>query len=113
MPYCHKCGTQAPPEAVYCNVCGTKLVQTAREEFSVSGDDVIKKVKQLIHEGNVTRIIVKNEKGDVLFVMPATVGVVGAILAPWMAALGVIASLATRCTIVVERVGDGKGQPQG
>lgn len=112
MPYCHKCGTQAPPDAVYCNACGARLVHTTREEFSVSGDDVIKKVKQLIHEGNVTRIIVKNEKGDVLFVMPATVGVVGAILAPWMAALGVIASLATRCTIVVERVGVGGEKPQ-
>jgi len=47
--------------------------------------------------------VVKDEKGRVLFEMPATVGVVGVILAPWLAALGVIAALATRCTLVVER----------
>lgn len=113
MPYCHRCGVQVPEDAVYCNACGTRLVRTTREEFSVSGDDVIRKVKELIREGNVTRIIVKNEKGDILFVMPATVGVVGALLAPWMAALGVIASLATRCTVVVERVDDDEKKVRG
>jgi len=77
--------------------------KTWREEFSVSAEDLIKKIKELIHEGNVTRIIVKNEEGKTLLEIPATVGVIGAILAPWMAALGVIAALATRCTIVVER----------
>ena len=73
------------------------------EEFSVSSDDLIEKVKQLIHEGNITRIMIKDERGKTLFEMPATVGVVGAILAPWLVALGAIAALATRCTIVVER----------
>jgi len=77
--------------------------KTVREEFSVSAEDLIKRVKELIHEGNITRIIVKNEEGKTLLEIPATVGVIGAILAPWMAALGVIAALATRCTIVVER----------
>ncbi len=70
---------------------------------SVSADDLIEKVKQLIREGNVTRIVVKDEKGRVLFEIPATVGVVGAVLVPWLAALGAIAALATRCTIVVEK----------
>ncbi len=74
-----------------------------REEFSVSADNLIERVKELIHEGNVTRIIVKDEKGRILLEMPATVGVIGAILVPWMAALGAIAALATKCTIVVER----------
>ena len=60
-------------------------------------------MKELLHEGNVIRIIVKNEKGAVLFEIPATVGVVGVVLAPWLAALGAIAALATKCTIVVER----------
>lgn len=74
-----------------------------KEEFSVSSDDLIEKIKELIHEGNVTRIVVKDDAGKTLFEMPATVGVVGAILVPWLAALGAIAALATRCTIVVER----------
>jgi acyl-CoA reductase-like NAD-dependent aldehyde dehydrogenase len=78
-------------------------VKTRVEEFSVSADDLIEKIKQLIHEGNVTRIIIKDERGKTLFEMPATVGVVGAILVPWLAALGAIAALATRCTLVVER----------
>jgi len=74
-----------------------------REEFSVSADNLIEKVKELIREGNITRIVVKDEKGKVLFEMPAAIGVVGVILAPWLAALGVIAALATRCTLIVER----------
>ena len=78
-------------------------MKTRVEEFSVSADDLIEKVKQLFHEGNVTRIIIKDERGKTLFEMPATVGVVGAILVPWLAALGAIAALATRCTLVVER----------
>jgi hypothetical protein len=56
-----------------------------------------------LHEGNVNRIIVKDNKDRVLLEIPATVGVVGAVLAPWLAALGVIAALATNCRIVVER----------
>jgi acyl-CoA reductase-like NAD-dependent aldehyde dehydrogenase len=83
-------------------VCGA-AVKTRVEEFSISADDLIEKVKQLLHEGNVTRIIIKDERGKTLFEMPATVGVVGAILVPWLAALGAIAALATRCTLVVER----------
>jgi hypothetical protein len=78
-------------------------VKTRVEEFSVSSDDLIEKIKELIHEGNVTRIVIKDERGKALFEMPATVGVVGAILVPWLAALGAIAALATRCTLVVER----------
>ena len=74
-----------------------------REEFSVSADNLIEKVKELLHEGNVTRIIVKNEKGKVLLEIPATVGVIGVVLVPWLVALGVIVALATNCKIVVER----------
>ena len=57
----------------------------------------------MLHEGNVTRIIVKDEKGKPLLEIPATVGVIGTVLAPWLTALGVIAALATNCRIVVER----------
>jgi CBS domain-containing protein len=101
---CWKCGSELAEGAKYCHVCGSAVSKVRREEFSVSADDLIEKVKELIREGNVTRIVVKDEKGRTLFEMPATLGVVGVILAPWLAALGAIAALATRCTIVVERV---------
>jgi CBS domain-containing protein len=74
-----------------------------KEEYTVSSDNLIERVKELLHEGNVTRIIVKNEKGDVLLEIPATIGVIGVVLAPWLAALGAIAALATNCKIVVEK----------
>jgi len=99
---CWRCGNQLAENAKYCHTCGS-AVKTRVEEFSVSADDLIEKVRQLIHEGNVTRIVVKDERGKTLFEIPVTVGVVGAILVPWLAALGAIAALATRCTIVVER----------
>ena len=74
-----------------------------KEEFSISADDLVEKVKELLHEGNVTRIIVKDEKGKVMLEIPATVGVIGVVIAPWLAALGVIAAFVTNCRIVVER----------
>ncbi|TLN05397.1 DUF4342 domain-containing protein [bacterium] len=74
-----------------------------QEQYSVSSDELVKRIKELIHEGNVTRIIVKDDRGETLLEMPVTIGVVGALLAPWMAALGVIAAIATRCNIIVIR----------
>ncbi len=103
LPYCEKCGAELPEDARYCPSCGTPVGKVAREELSVSADNLVKKVKELIHEGNVRRIIIKDEEGKILLEMPVTVGVVGVILAPWLAALGAIAALATRCTITVER----------
>jgi len=102
MPYCKKCGKEITEDMNYCPSCGAPT-KTIKEEISVSADNLIKRVKEIIHEGNVTRIVIKNEEGKTLIEMPATVGVIGAILAPWMAALGVIAALATKCTILVER----------
>jgi len=87
----------------FCHVCGARVAKVVKEEFLVSADNLIEKVKELLHEGNVTRIIVKDEKGRNLLEIPATVGVIGVVLAPWLAALGVIAALATNCKIVVER----------
>lgn len=101
MPYCSKCGAKVEEE--FCPVCGSKVTRVVTEEFSVNADNLIERVKQLIHEGNVNRIIVKDDKGKVLLEIPATVGVIGAVIASWLAALGVIAALATRCRIVVER----------
>jgi repressor of nif and glnA expression len=87
----------------FCNVCGAPATKTVQEEFSVSADNLIKRVKELLHEGNITRIIVKDEKGKVLLEIPATIGVVGVVIVPWLAALGAIAALATNCKIVVEK----------
>jgi len=100
---CWKCGTKLVENSKFCHICGSTVRKVRKEEFSVSADDLVQKVKELIREGNITKIVVKDEKGKTLFEMPATVGVVGAILAPWLAALGAIAALATRCTLVVER----------
>jgi uncharacterized membrane protein YvbJ len=103
LPYCGKCGAKLKDEDKFCSVCGAQVTKVTREEFIVSSDDLIERVKQLLHEGNVTRIIVKDEKGKVMLEIPATIGVIGVVLAPWLAALGVIAALATNCRIVVER----------
>jgi CBS domain-containing protein len=74
-----------------------------KEEFKVSGEDIIKKVKELIKEGNVRRIIIKNEEGKILMEIPVTFAVVGAVIAPILAAVGALAGILTNCTIVVER----------
>jgi hypothetical protein len=76
------------------------------EEFKVDGEDLLKKIKALIAEGNVRRITVKSKEGKTLVELPLTVGVVGAVLAPVLAAVGAIAALVTECTIVVERDDD-------
>ncbi|MEJ0054032.1 MAG: DUF4342 domain-containing protein [bacterium] len=75
----------------------------ATEEFKVSGEELIRKVKELIKAGNARRIIIKNEKGKTVIEIPLTVGAVGALIAPALAAVGAIAALVTKCTIVVER----------
>jgi len=74
-----------------------------QEEFKVSGEDVIKKVKELIQEGNIRRIIIKNEEGKSLIEIPLTIALVGTVVAPILAAVGALAALVTNCTIVVER----------
>jgi hypothetical protein len=87
----------------YCPSCGSSCGKTVHEEYSVSSEDLVKKIKEIIRKGNITKITVMNDEGQTLLEIPATVGVIGTILAPWMAALGVIAALATRCRIVVEK----------
>lgn len=73
------------------------------ETFKVSGENLLKKVKELIKEGNVRRITIKEKSGKTLVEFPLTFGVVGAILAPVLAAVGAIAALVSECTISVER----------
>jgi hypothetical protein len=77
--------------------------QTRTQEFTVNGDEVVAKVKELIHEGNIRRIIIKNEDGRTMLEVPMTLGLIGAALLPVLAAVGAAAAIATRCTLVVER----------
>lgn len=74
-----------------------------KNEFNVKGDDLLKKVREIIHEGNVSRIIIKNNEGKTFIEIPVTIGVIGAILAPIFAAVGALAALAADFTIEVER----------
>jgi len=101
--YCKKCGTKLIADANYCSYCGVSIGNVKTEEFEVSSDDLVKTVKKLIHEGNIRRIIIKDEKGKLLLEIPVTIGVIGVVIAPWLAALGVIGAIATNCKIVVER----------
>jgi hypothetical protein len=80
--------------------------EPSQERFEVRGEDLITKVKELVREGNIRRIIIENEKGEILVEIPLTIGVVGAVLLPVWAAIGAIAAVATRCTIRVERRGE-------
>ena len=103
IPYCTKCGAPLKEDDKFCPVCGASAAKVTREEYTVSSNNLVDRVGELIHEGNVTRIIVKGEKGKTLLEIPVTVGVIGVVLSPWLMALGVIAALATKCTIIVER----------
>ena len=77
------------------------------EEFTISGDALVTKIKELIHQGNIRRIILKNEEGRVLIEIPLTVGVVGGVLSaalfPVMAAVGAIGAMVAHLTIVLEK----------
>jgi hypothetical protein len=73
------------------------------QEFTLDGDQVVAKVKELLHEGNIRRIIIKNEEGRTMLEVPLTIGLIGAALLPVLAAVGAAAAIATRCTLVVER----------
>lgn len=77
--------------------------QKKEETFHVKGDDLLAKVKQLVHEGNIRRIIIKDKDGKELMAFPLSIGVVGTVFAPVLAAVGAIAALVAECTITVER----------
>jgi len=74
-----------------------------QEQFKISGEQVVAKIKEIIKEGNARRIIIKNEKGSTMLEVPLTIGAVGALLAPVLAAVGALAALVTKCTIIVEK----------
>ena len=73
------------------------------EEFKIDGEQLLAKVKEILHEGNIRRITIKNEKGESLIEIPLTIGALGAVLLPSLAAVGAIAALVTKCSIVVEK----------
>jgi hypothetical protein len=81
------------------------------QEFTLDGDEVVAKVRELLHEGNIRRLSIKNEDGRTILEVPLTIGLIGAALLPVLAAIGAAAALATRCTIVVERDPDASGTP--
>jgi hypothetical protein len=78
--------------------------KTRTEEFSVNGEEILAKIKQLLHEGNIRRIIIRDKQGRTFLEIPLTVGVAGALLAPTLAAVGAVAALVTEANIVVEKV---------
>ena len=73
------------------------------ETFTIKGDELLSKFKELIKEGNIRKITIKDKVGKTVVVFPLTIGVVGAMIAPVLAAVGAIAALVTECTISVER----------
>jgi hypothetical protein len=84
----------------------SSMSEAEYEEFKVSGEELLAKVKELVHEGNVRRVIMANEEGKTLIEVPLTVGVVGALLLPVWVAVGAIAAVVTDCTIRIERADD-------
>ncbi len=83
-----------------------KKNKKSNEEFTLNGSELIDKIKELIHQGNIRRIIIKNEDGRSIIEIPLTLGVVGAAIAPVLAAVGAIAALVTKMSIIVEKIED-------
>ncbi|MEI8007706.1 MAG: DUF4342 domain-containing protein [Bacteroidota bacterium] len=78
-------------------------MENIKEEFQVKAEELVVKVRQLIHEGNVRRLIIKDETGKVYLEIPVTVGVIGALIAPMLAAVGAIAAMVANLKIEVIR----------
>jgi len=82
------------------------------EDFKVKGEELLAKARELVHEGNIRRIMIINDEGRTLIEIPLTVGVLGAVLLPVWAAIGAIAAVVTDCTIRVEK-NDDEGNEYG
>ena len=98
---CKNCNAELADGVNFCSNCGASTGK--REEFFVDADHLVEEIKKLIDEGVATRIIVKDENDKTLLDIPAVAGLVGALIAPWLAALGAIAALVVKCKIVVEK----------
>ncbi|WP_419934016.1 DUF4342 domain-containing protein [Candidatus Palauibacter sp.] len=83
------------------------------EQYEVRGTNLVRKIKEILREGNVRRLTIRNEEGKELIEVPLALGVVGTLLLPAWAAIGAIAALVTNCTIVVERQTDDEDQEHG
>ena len=79
------------------------MSDTRTEEFRVNGEELLGRIKELLRQGNIRRVMIKDKDGKTLMEFPLTLGVVGAVLAPTLAAIGAIAALITEATIVVEK----------
>ena len=79
------------------------MTQAKKEEFKISGEHLLEKVKELIKEGNIRKITIKDKTGKELVSFPLTIGVVGTVIAPVLAAVGALAALIGECTISIER----------
>jgi len=104
--YCRICGVALQENAYFCFACGARVrpqERTVVEEFQVTGRELVRKVEELIQEGNIRRIMIK-QNGRVLLDIPLAVAIVGVVLAPVLAAVGALAAIVTNCTISVERV---------
>ena len=106
MVKCLECGTELAPNARFCSSCGAQ-VGLKKEVYQVSAEKLVEKFKEISKDASVKRVVVKNESGKTVLSVPVTWGAAGAVatlaLAPWLAALGVIAAVATKCTLEVER----------
>lgn len=79
------------------------MAKITEESFRIHGENLLKKIKELIEEGNIRKITIKDKNGKEVMTFPMTVGVVGAVLAPILAAIGALAALIGECSITVER----------
>ena len=107
MAICAECKSEFAENARFCHVCGIQ-VGMKKDVFQISAESLVAKVKEILKDARVKRVVIKDEKGKVLISMPVTWGATGAVatvaLAPLLAALGVIAAIVTNCTVEVERV---------
>jgi hypothetical protein len=106
MNLCNECNTDLPSNSRFCLNCGSQI-GVKRDVYQVSPDNLIGRVKNIVQDASVRKIIVKDDKGRILISIPVTWGTAGVVatvaLAPWLAALGVIAGVVTKCTIEVEK----------
>ena len=106
MVKCAECRMELAQGAKFCPNCGMQ-VGLKKDVYNVSAGGLVGKVKEIVRDARVKRIIVKDEKGKLLLSIPVTWGTAGAValitLAPWLAALGVIAGIVTRCKLEVEK----------
>lgn len=84
----------------------TESSESTDKEFNVSGSDLLKKLKEIVHQGNIRHILIKNESGKTLIELPLSMGILGVAIIPVYAAVGAIAALAVKCTIEVRTAKD-------